>query len=681
MSTKKELRFRQIHLDFHTSPCLEGIGESFDKKLWQERLQMAHVDSITCFSSGHHGWSFHPTEVGQIHPGLKFNLLRAQIDASHEIDVNVPIYLTAGVNNRVAELEPGWREITPNGEYGGWTQSPLKPGFKTMCFNSPYLDYLCRQIEEAARMFPDADGMFFDIISQGECCCAWCMRDMVKEGYDPENSADRKRFARRTLIKYLKKATEAARCVNPDWNVFHNNGGLLTPGNRDLLPYFSHLELESLPTGGWGYDHYPLLAAFCRNLEDYDFMGMTGKFHSTWGEFGGFKHPNALRYECAAMLSQGSKCSIGDQLHPCGLPDESTYRIIGEAYKEVEEKEPWCRKVTSCATVGLLSNRGFNNVRQLGIDETVEIGVSRLLLECHIPFDRLDVESDLNAFKVLILADDLRVDSALEKRLKEFLANGGKIIASGSSILKKDADELFTDLPVTQDGLTELFPNYIECAKEYAPELISTPFVMYHPSLKIKVKDGAESLGKVYDPYFVRAYNHFSSHQHTPNKTTPSGYDAGFISKNVLYFAHDVFRLYAQYGNVMLKQFLRNAMLAFMEKDLPFTTNLPSQGRATLMLQKEEKRYVAHALYANTILRGLKSDAFAPHIRPTGTVEVIEELNPCYNVTFSFRVPEKITSVTLEPQGKEIPFEEKDGVVTVKLDSFICHQMIVLHFQ
>jgi hypothetical protein len=43
---------------------------------------------------------------------------------------------------------------------------------------------------------------------------------------------------------------------------------------------------------------------------------MTGKFHTTWGEFGGFKRPNALRYECAAMLAFGSKCSIGDQLHP-----------------------------------------------------------------------------------------------------------------------------------------------------------------------------------------------------------------------------------------------------------------------------------------------------------------------------------------------------------------------------
>jgi hypothetical protein len=54
-------------------------------------------------------------------------------------------------------------------------------------------------------------------------------------------------------------------------------------------------------------------------------LGMTGKFHTTWGEFGGFKHPNALRYECAAMLAYGAKCSVGDQLHPLGRMDESTY--------------------------------------------------------------------------------------------------------------------------------------------------------------------------------------------------------------------------------------------------------------------------------------------------------------------------------------------------------------------
>ncbi|MEI7834394.1 MAG: hypothetical protein WCJ56_14500, partial [bacterium] len=63
---------------------------------------------------------------------------------------------------------------------------------------------------------------------------------------------------------------------------------------------------------------------------------MTGKFHSHWGEFGGYKHPNALRFESALSLANGAKISIGDQMHPYGKLDEATYRLIGTAYAEVE---------------------------------------------------------------------------------------------------------------------------------------------------------------------------------------------------------------------------------------------------------------------------------------------------------------------------------------------------------
>ena len=212
----KELRFRQVHLDFHTSPLIPGIGAKFDRKQWQEALKKAHVDSITCFSSCHHGWSYHPTKVGKMHPGLDFNLLRAQMDACHEINVNVPIYLTGGVNNLAAEIHPEWREITAQGELGGWVSSPIRPGFRKLCFNTPYLDYLCCMIEEAVRLFPDADGVFIDIISQSPCCCNWCMADMAKEGYDPENPDDRARFAKRTLMKYYRRVTAAARSLNPE---------------------------------------------------------------------------------------------------------------------------------------------------------------------------------------------------------------------------------------------------------------------------------------------------------------------------------------------------------------------------------------------------------------------------------------------------------------------------------
>ncbi len=670
----KDLRFRQIHLDFHTSPDIPAIGSRFDKKQWQERLKKAHVDSITCFSSCHHGLSYHPTKVGKMHPYLNFNLLREQIDASHEINVNVPVYLTGGVNNVAAYDHPEWREISADGRLAGWTTSPLKPGFHTMCFNTPYLDHLCRMLEEAMIMFPDGNGIFIDIISQGQCCCRWCMDDMRKEGYDPECEADRKRFARRTLMKYYRKTTETVRGINPDMPIFHNSGHI-TIGDREILPYFSHLELESLPTGGWGYDHYPMSAAYCRTLGT-DFLGMTGKFHTTWGEFGGFKHPNALRYECAAMLAQGSKCSIGDQLHPTAELDESTYELIGAAYSEVEAKEPWCNGVVSTANIAIFNNPNSVDAKAQVNNET---GASRFLLENHVFFDLIDSEASIDKYDILILADDFRVTPELKKRFDAFLGRGGKLVLSGTSGMWADKDEFAFDIGASFHGQNVDYPDYIQAAPEFSPDFVKTPFVMYQPAQRIKTTSGT-SLGAVYDPYFSRSYKHFSSHQHTPYKPEPSGFDAGSLNGQILYFAHPVFSLYATYGQVALKHFMAKAFNAFAHNEMTIRTSLPSQGRATLMKQEAEKRYILHLLYVNTILRGSAVEMSGGNLRNTSPIEVIEELNPLQKIKASIKVPEKVTKVTLEPQGKEIPVCAQDGRYCIELDELTCHQRVVFHY-
>ncbi len=671
----KELRFRQIHLDFHTSPHLPGIGEKFDKKQWQDRLRKAEVDSITCFASCHHGLSYHPTKIGKMHPNLKFNLLREQIDACHEINVNVPVYLTGGVNDAAAEAHPEWREISCDGQYAGWTSSPLTPGFKKLCFNTPYLDYLCAMIEETVTMFPDGDGIFIDIVHQGPCCCTFCMEGMLKEGYDPEKEEDRKRYARTVLLNYYRRTTASARIHNPEMPMFHNSGHI-TEGDREILPYFSHFELESLPTGGWGYDHYPMSAAYCRNL-DMDFLGMTGKFHTTWGEFGGFKHPNALRYECAAMLAQGSKCSVGDQLHPSAELDDSTYEIIGQAYSEVKAKEAWCGNITSAANVGLLSNIAFSKNSATALNS--ETGASRCLLESHIFFDILDQEVPFDQYTILVLADDIRIDADLKAKLDAFLKRGGKLILSNEAGMWADKNEFAFDIGAQHSGVNPLFPDFVKGAPEFAPDFVKTPFVMYRPSQKIKAQKGV-SLGQIYDPYFNRTYQHYSSHQHTPYRNEPSGFDAGVMTGQILYFAHPVFQLYAAYGVVALKHYISNAIMKFIRAELPIHTNLPSQGRATLLQQKADNRYVLHLLYANTILRGSAMHMSGGNVRNSTQVEVVEELNPYYDVTASVKVPEKVKKVTLEPQGTEIPFEAKDGRFHIAFDKLVCHQMVVFHY-
>lgn len=674
----EKLRFRQIHLDFHTSPDIPGIGAKFDKKHWQENLKKAHVDSITCFSSCHHGWSYHPTKVGQMHPELSFNLLREQMDACKEINVNVPVYLTAGVNNVASDMHPEWREINSEGRYSGWSPNPLTPGFHKMCFNTPYLDYLCDMIREAAQMFPEADGIFTDIIHQGQCCCPWCMKSMAKGGFDAEKPEDREAHARKVLLNYYKKTTEAAKAHDSSMRMFHNSGHIQC-GDTEILKYFSHLELESLPTGGWGYDHYPMSAAYTRKL-DLDFLGMTGKFHTTWGEFGGFKHPNALRYECAAMLAQGSKCSIGDQLHPCGKLDESTYEIIGAAYSEVEAKEPWCDDVDSRAEVAILSNTAINKLEGRGAGESAgEVGACRMLLESHIHFDVLDTEMSFDGYKVIILADDIKLDDRMQNRLEQFMRNGGKLIMSGASGLNQDGAGFVFDLGAEHHGISEYDPDFILPEEDFLPDFVHTPFVMYLKSQRIKVTSGM-SLGKVYDPYFNRSYKHFCSHQHTPYKLDDSGFDCGVINGSILYFAHPVFSIYRGYGIVALKEYVTKAVKAFIGKDMQIITNLPSQGRVTLFEQEAQSRYVMHLLYANTISRGGALNLSGGNARASYVLEVIEDMNPCCNVAASVKLPRKIKRITLEPQGVELPFEYDGDRVNITLDSFTCHQMLVMHY-
>ncbi|MEI6423048.1 MAG: hypothetical protein WCP55_12580 [Lentisphaerota bacterium] len=409
------LRFRQVHLDFHTSPDIPGIGEEFSKEEYQKTLRKAHVNSITTFAVCHHGWSYNTTQVGVMHPELKFDLLRAQFDACKELDINVPIYISAGLNYRASMDHPEWNEV----DFEGKSCHPMRAGFIKLCFNTPYLDHLCALIEEAAKDYPNCDGIFLDIIKQGQCCCPKCKADMQRLGMDVRNESDRKKFDALVLEKYYQRTTKAARKFDSNMPVFHNSGHI-TVGNHDILKYFSHLELESLPTGGWGYDHYPLSAAYSRNLP-LDFLGMTGKFHTTWGEFGGFKHPNALRYECAAIIANGSKCSIGDQLHPGGKLDASTYELIGTAYSEVEAKEPWCDNVVSAANVAILSSAdSAEHKRELPAD----IGASRILLEAQIPFELIDRDMDFERFKFLVLPDEVYGDVALKAKLEKFMPCG-----------------------------------------------------------------------------------------------------------------------------------------------------------------------------------------------------------------------------------------------------------------
>ncbi|MEM7627773.1 MAG: alpha-amylase family protein [Planctomycetota bacterium] len=665
-----QLPYRQIHLDFHTSPHIEGIGQAFDVEHWQATLQRGHVSSVTLFATCHHGYAYYDTQVGERHPHLDFDLLRKQFDATKAIGVNAPIYLTAGVNNWAAEQNPGWREVDAEGRYIGWTKELRLPGFRTMCFNTPYLDLLCEQIIEVVRAFPDCDGIFLDIISQGPCCCPWCMKSMREAGFDVGDERDRLSHAKAVLEKYYQATTAAAKIDNPDMPIFHNSGHI-EKGNTDKLKYFSHLELESLPTGGWGYDHFPLSARYVSQLP-HDVLGMTGKFHTTWGEFGGYKHPNALRYECAAMLAHGTKCSVGDQLHPSGRLDESTYDLIGQAYAEVERLEPFVDGAVNVADVGLLSSAACapNHPKESDVDN----GAARILLEGHFLFNVLDRDMDFAPYKLLILPDDIAVDDALKIKIDGYVEQGGKVLLTGRSGLDEAMTSSYFDLGATFDGLSPFEPDYVLTAEHLRPDFCDSPIVMYRRAARLKAGAG-QALGDVFDPYFNRSVEHFCSHQHTPPRPEPSGCQMGVQHGGFTYLAHPWFTLYAGYGSVAYRQVITRVIDSILGEKRTLRTNLPSTARITLTHQPDHERYVLHVLYANTIQRGGPIRLEGGTTRATKPIEVIEDLVPIHGGEITF--PKSWTPAPLTDDTTASIRDTPTGRV-LKLEPFACHRVVEL---
>lgn len=659
------LAYRQVHLDFHTSECIPGIGSAFDKKQFQDALKTGHVNSITVFAKCHHGWSYYPTKVNEMHPHLEFDLLKALLDACKEIGVKSPVYLSAGFDEKMAREHSDWliRNLDETTDY---TKDFSEAGYHRMCYNTPYLDKLLAEIDEVMTMY-NPDGIFLDISTVMPCTCSYCRRSIVERGKDYRDPEAVLEQAEITFAEYTRRVEETIHRHNPECTIFHN-AGHITRGRRDIAHANSHLELESLPTGGWGYDHFPMSAAYVMNL-GMEYLGMTGKFHTTWGEFGGFKHPNALRYEAGLSLAFGAKCSIGDQLHPNGKMNEKTYELIGKAYEEVEAKEPWCHEAKNICDIAVLGEEAC--LTEAASRDTVhngDIGANRVLLNGHYLYTFIDKEVDFNKFKVLILPDTVRLNQELVDRLNEYLKQGGKLLLSGESGLWEQEDVFALETGAVYCGENSYRPNYCLFEKDGAAEVI------YQQSHLIQPVDGEVWLyGQ--NSYFNRDLYHFSSHQHTPNNEDTL-FPAAVRKENIIYIGWNVFSEYGTIGSLQAKEIITQALDTLLGKNKAAQASLPDRGVLTLTKQEKEKRYMAHLLFAHTTIRGTFDICGEQKI-----VEAIEDIVPLHNTKLCVNVPEKIQRIYLAPQMQEVIFERNEDGVTCIIPEMECHQMVVFKYK
>ena len=675
---------RQIHLDFHTTEHMPGVGTRFSKANFQEALRVGHVNSVTIFARCHHGWCYYPTQVGTQHPTLDFDLTGAMMEACHEIGVKAPVYLTNGWFAQEAVHHPDWiarnRDGTPLSMNLDIHAKPsdVRPGCSWLeaCPGTGYADYQYALIDEICQRYPRVDGFFLDINTFSTCFCNACTARMRVEGVDPADDTQADAFAQRTWMRFLETAWARVKAHHPDASVFFNH--CANPYTPERFPYQTHFELEDMPTVWEGYDRIPFRTKFFAK-SGKDLVGQTGKFHKVWGEFGTYKNPNALLYECATMSAFGAKVNVGDQLHPQGEMNLDSYRLIGKVFSYIESIEPWCYGGRSTSRLGLV----------LSGDKAADLGASKMLLEHQIDFDIVTDREPLSTYDVIILPDAVTLDGAKAARFNSFVEQGGSLLMTGRSGLDPTGSRFAIDCGGRWEGPSPYDDDFLQIEPAclgalnaslrqrgvVREEIPGQPFLFYEAAGRASAVDG-EVLATVLDPYFNRRYDRYCGHLNTPYRPddlaqsraeVPSAPNesvhAGALQKGrVIWLAHPVCRLYNQHGTQLHRDWFV-AVLKRLYKAPVLSIDTPSAARVNFMRQDAENRYVLHVTYASPIQRG--------------EVRVIEDMVPLRDVPVCIRVPETIRRVTLAPQGDILPFTQVDGEVRIRIPEVLCHQIVV----
>ncbi len=664
---------RQIHLDFHTSPDIPGVGADFAPDEFAAMLKRAHVNSVTTFAMCHHGLCYYPSKIAPVHPSLRFDLLGAQIEAMHAVGIRCPIYLTVAWNVDAAETHPEWYQRTIDGKIvaGDITEASW-PWLCVGADDDAYANQLLAQTEEIIAFYGDAcDGFFYDIVMfhQDGCVCVSCLRQLRAAGLDPLDPSHRQRNNHVTARRFLRRASDLIRSCLPGASIFFNSRwGVHFAEERQ---YYTQVEIESLPTGGWGYGFYPLWSRYGRGF-GLPMLGMTGRFHRSWADWGGLKHPDALKFECGGILANGGAVSIGDQLHPSGRLSEPVYRVIGEVFREIEIMEPFCVGAQAAADIGLLllnpdadkANQSAAGIVQESSDAAE--GAARMLLECHAQFDVITDRSclDFSKYACLAIPDFAVAEPTTVNRLRDFVRGGGKLLLSHQALLGADNFALADDMGLDYIGAAVSVPDYFAVTESRLLGAVVQPGFWYSlyegPSCRIAPRPGTEILGWTRETYFNRTPERFCSHGFTPPVAdrlwgnAEERFPAITRCGDVIYLYGPFFSAYHRHGALNLREIVKNC-LAMLLPDPLLTTTAPAQAEVTVTYQESAKR---HAVYLVN---------YSPQRRSPRHIEILDAPVPLRDVVIKLRREEPTTQVFLALSGEFLPFAADEAGATVSV--------------
>lgn len=647
-----------IFYDVHTMPAFPDMGKGFDADKFTDRIKDCGVDYIVFHARCNLGVAYYNTEVGIRHPSLTYDLFGKLAEACVKKDIAISAYFNVGLSHEEALRHREWTVLTPE----GYTYKPdrMNHFFRNMCYNTGYADHLLKMIDEVVRNYP-VSGFFLDCIHKAPCICPNCIKEMKKRNLDWQDEKELIKFTSESAIRLSKRISETINNVRDGLLIYFN--GITFEEQQDAGSY---LEFECLPTGGWGYELLPVYSRYMRNLGK-PALNMTGRFHESWGDFGGVRGEASVEYDCIYGLANGMRPTIGDHFHPRGDINNAVFTMIENVYKKLRRYDLWLDGAEPQTEVAVVVPKpGFrsNELKLLSRNVNLLQATARLLCELKIQFDVLTDTIPWGEYKVLILPDYVLLDEDLKKRIVDHLKRGGKILASAWSGLDLQSKEfVLKEWGVSYEGESPYDPAYFIVEPEVEQNMPDMPLTLYDQGIVTKPVNGTDVLAKIVSPYYNRHWDGEHGFCYTPpDKVTehPAVTQCG----NVVHFSHPVFMSYYNHAQVQVKQLIANMLERLLPEPLIKASNLPSYAR--VMVTAREQQRIVHVLSYLPELRGAKT-------------QIIEEPIEMHDIELQIRLDDKQPkSVYLAPDKTELDFTVDDGYITISIPKVKGYAMVVL---
>ncbi|MFC1693720.1 beta-galactosidase trimerization domain-containing protein [Candidatus Latescibacterota bacterium] len=456
----------QLHLDAHFGGFRE-IYKRFDAEGAAQILDEAGFQMVSFFAKGWAGYSYYPTEIGVVHPGLDRDFTGEMTRALKKRGIRCLLYFMLQSERRIQQEHSEWvRNANPSVV----KLDPKKIGTPAMmCINTRYADEVgIPQLKEILGRY-DIDGFFLDIFMhqfQGDICyCPTCRAAFEKEigGPIPVADTDSNAFAwrllrNRQMEESMAKVQHALEEIKPDISNIYNWSWMfrypVTPPE-----YAHHLSWDTpVPKVGLFSWNFSLEARYLATLPNITWSCMSTR-GNTWGEYS-LREPEAYMSENATVLAACGRTYLSDIPYPDGNPDPAVYDVYNAVNNRTRQYIPFTRNCDPVKdTVVLHSAYSVWSKKPLqpadtwypGLAYYSVCGAHKAMIEGHVQIDISNSEQfvdTLDQYKAVVLADQAILNERECEAIRRFVKNGGVLLATGETATRDVKNNLLSSFAI-----------------------------------------------------------------------------------------------------------------------------------------------------------------------------------------------------------------------------------------